>query len=184
MNLGKIFEADWKSSIVKDEMYYLRLKDSPSSFGQDSGKVRFTAKNPYDALVFYKNRLFPMELKFTQSTSFSIQRDKKEKPKMIKFSQIEGLTEANKYKYVYAGLLLNFGDKKTNENDLYWISIVDFNRFLKDTDKKSINKKDVIEYNGIKCQSRILKVRHRYSTKELLDIIVKQKEDEYAKTNV
>lgn len=117
-----------------------------------------------------------MELKFTQSTSFSIQRDKKEKPKMIKFSQIEGLTEANKYDNIYAGLLLNFGNRKTNENELYWISIEDFNRFLNDTDKKSINKKDVIEYNGIKCQSRLLKVRHRYEAKELFDIIIEQKE--------
>ena len=176
MNLGKTFEADWKLSIDSNEMYYLRLKDSPSSFGQDSDKVRFTAKNPYDALAFYKNCLFPMELKFTQSTSFSIQRDKKEKPKMIKFSQIEGLTEANKYDNIYAGLLLNFGNRKTNENELYWISIEDFNRFLNDTDKKSINKKDVIEYNGIKCQSRLLKVRHRYEAKELFDIIIEQKE--------
>lgn len=54
MNLGKTFEADWKLSIDSNEMYYLRLKDSPSSFGQDSDKVRFTAKNPYDALAFYK----------------------------------------------------------------------------------------------------------------------------------
>ena len=68
MNSGKRFEKDWAKSINQDKIYYMRLKDSPASFGKDSKFVRFTANNPYDNFCFYKRMLFPFELKQRPST--------------------------------------------------------------------------------------------------------------------
>ena len=124
MNTGKVFEQNFKKSVDKSKIYFVRLKDSPSSFGQDSSKVRFTANNPYDNFCFYERTLFPLELKSTKSTSFSFQRDKKEKSKNIKLSQIEGLTEASKYNGVYAGFVFNF-----DKGETVWMDIKDFNDF-------------------------------------------------------
>jgi penicillin-binding protein-related factor A (putative recombinase) len=164
---GKLFEQQWKKSAT-DDMYYFRLKDSPSSFGQDSTFVRFTLNNPYDAFIFYNRFLFPMELKSTELTSISIQRDKGEKGKMIKHHQIEGLTEANKYEGIFSGFVFDF----RNTGNTYWFGIENFTQFLSETTKKSINEKDVIEYGGILVDKTKKKVKYTYNIKELLNRIV------------
>ena len=87
---GKLFEEQWKRSIPED-VYYLRLKDNPSSFGKDSSFVRFTLNNPFDCLVFYNGFLFPLELKSTSSKSISIQTKKEDKGKMIQINQTDVL---------------------------------------------------------------------------------------------
>ena len=164
---GKEFEQQWKKS-VSDDMYYLRLKDSPSSFGQDSTYVRFTLNNPYDCFIFYNHFLFPMELKSTESTSISIQRNKEEKGKMIKINQINGLSESNKYNGVFAGFVFDF----RSTTNTYWLSIDNFNLFLYENDKKSINEKDIIKYKGIKIEKEKKRVKYIYRIdKLLLDII-------------
>ena len=126
MNTGKVFEQNFKKSVDESKIYYLRLKDSPASFGQDSSKVRFTADNPYDNFCFYERTLFPLELKSTKSTSFSFQRNKKEKGKNIKLSQIEGLTMASKYEGIYAGFIFNF-----DKGETVWMNIKDFSGSMK-----------------------------------------------------
>lgn len=156
-NEGKVFEEDWKKSIPSD-CYYFRIKDSPSSFGQDSSKARFTLKNPFDAFIYCYPNLFPTELKSTKGTSISIQQDKNDKGKMIKFNQIEGLTEAANYKGIIPGFIFNF--RKYGKT--YFLHIDDFNKFLNDTDKKSINITNVIEYGGIEIIGEIKRVRYKY----------------------
>lgn len=170
-NLGKKFENQWKKSVTEG-MYYLRLKDNPSSFGQDSSFVRFTLNNPYDCFIFYNRFLFPMELKSTQSTSISIQREKGEKGKMIKIHQIQGLTEANGYDGIFAGFVFDF---RETENT-YWMDIEDFNVFLSETDKKSINEKDIIKYKGIMVSKIKKKVNFSYNLQELLQKISERNE--------
>ena len=165
-NSGKKFENQWKKSVTEG-MYYLRLKDNPSSFGQDSSFVRFTLNNPYDCFIFYNRFLFPMELKSTQSTSISIQREKNKKGKMIKLHQIQGLTEANEFDGIFAGFVFDF---RETENT-YWIDINDFNVFLSETDKKSINEKDIIKYKGIVVSKTKKKVNFSYNLQELVQRI-------------
>ncbi len=173
MNQGKVFEAKFKES-VPDDVFYLRLKDSPSSFmRQGGGAVRFTYENPYDSLIFYKGSLYCLELKSTQSTSLSIQMDKSEKGKNIKINQIEGLTEASSYEEAYSGFILDF--RKTGNT--YFLSIKDFNHFLSNTAKKSINENDVVENNGILVDKKLKRVHYDYNIAKMLeDIISNEKE--------
>ena len=170
-NPGKILEQNVRLSVVGQDIYYLRLKDSPSSFGQDSSFVRFTNNNPYDCLCFYSGKLFPLELKTTSGFSFSIQRSKQDPKKMIKHNQIVGLTEAARHNNVYAGFFLNF----EKDAEAYWLSIDEFNNYLANTDKKSINKNDVLSCNPILIESRKLKVNYRYNIKNLFDNIIERK---------
>ena len=171
MNTGKVFEQNFKKSVDESKIYYLRLKDSPASFGQDSSKVRFTADNPYDNFCFYERTLFPLELKSTKGTSFSFQRNKKEKGKNIKLSQIEGLTIASKYKGIYAGFIFNF-----DKGETVWMNIKDFNSFYNNTTKKSINYQDILQYDCVHIEKHLLKVNYRYEIKNLLDEIIKKGE--------
>ena len=172
MNTGKVFEQNFKKSVDESKIYFVRLKDSPASFGQDSSKVRFTANNPYDNFCFYERTLFPLELKSTKSTSFSFQRDKKEKGKNIKLSQIEGLTEASQYNGVYAGFVFNFDNGET-----VWMNIKDFNSFYNTTTKKSINYQDILQYDCVFIEKHLLKVNYRYEITKFLDEIIKKGED-------
>lgn len=172
MNTGKVFEQNFKKSVDESKVYFVRLKDSPASFGQDSSKVRFTANNPYDNFCFYERTLFPLELKSTKTTSFSFQRDKKEKGKNIKLSQIEGLTKASEYNDVYAGFVFNFDGGET-----VWINIRDFNKFYNTTSKKSINYQDIMQYDCVIIEKHLLKVNYRYEITKFLDEIIKKGEN-------
>lgn len=97
-----------------------------------------------------------LELKHTLYNSIGIQRSPDENDKMIKFSQINSLTQMSVHKGCYCGFILSFSstDKKTlvETEDTYFINIKDFNRFLVDSEKKSINKTDVVLYNGIRLE--------------------------------
>ena len=171
MNVGKIFENDWKNSIDKKLIYYFRLKDSPSSFGANNNNVRFTLNNPYDSFLFYNCHLFPMELKSTKDTSFSFQRTKQDKGKKIKLHQIEGLLEASKYQNIIAGFVFNF--RKETDNVCYWLDINNFILFMNSTTKGSINEKDIQEFGGIVVSNEKKKVHYRYAVQELLDGLIK-----------
>lgn len=108
-----------------------------------------------------------MELKSTQGTSFSFQSKEKEKGKDIKYHQIQDLLKCNTYTDVFAGFIFDFRKSET-----YWLSIVDFNRFYEQTDKKSINEKNIITFGGIKIDKRIKKVNYSYDVVSLLNKIV------------
>lgn len=154
-NSGKIFEKDIKDSIPND-VFYFRIKDPASSFGKDSQVTRFSPKNEFDAFLYKYPILVAMELKSNQGTSISFAR-RGEIGKDIKYSQIESLEKCSHYN-IRAGLLLNF--RKTNTT--YWIDIRDFIRFMESTEKKSINEKDLAEFNAIIIPQQIKKVHYRY----------------------
>ena len=178
MNEGKQFEQDLKGSVDTKKIYFERVKDSASSFGADSKMTRFTLNNPYDCFCFYNNRFYPIELKSTKGTSFSIQFDKKEKGKMVKLNQIQGLSRAAEYEGVYAGFIFNFRNYNIENptNSTYWFNIKDFNKFLLDTNKKSINEKDMIQYGAIRIANTIKKVHYKYDLTTLLEEIVAKEE--------
>jgi len=166
VNAGKDFEQQFQKSIPKD-VYYLRIKDTANNFTRSSNS-RFATLNPFDFLLFKTNVLFPFELKSTKGTSFSIQFDKSEKGKDIKKHQIECLEYAASFQNILSGFLFDFRNSNT-----YWLSIENFCNFLKSTNKKSINEKDVISHNGIVVEKKLLRVKYKYNIDKLLNDIVK-----------
>ena len=91
---------------------------------------------------------------------------------MIKLHQIQGLAEANGYDGIFAGFVFDF--RKTKNT--YWMDIDDFNVFLSETDKKSINEKDIIKYKGIMVSKMKKKVNFSYNLRELLQKISERNE--------
>lgn len=176
MNPGKTFESNFSKSIPED-VYYLRIKDSASSFSPNA-KSRFTSNNPFDFLIFYDGILFPLELKSTKSKSLSIQISEDDKGKEIKYHQIKSLEETNKYNKIISGFIFDFRGNKT-----YWIYIGDFLTFLKENDKKSININDVEKYNGVEISKKKLRVNYRYDIHKLIEDIKNTREDKNGKKN-
>jgi penicillin-binding protein-related factor A (putative recombinase) len=166
-NEGKVFEDSFRDSIDQSQIYYYRLRDPASSFGGKQENLRFSITNDYDCFIYYKPNFFPFELKSTKGTSFSIQKEKTEKGKMIKLHQIEGLTKASQHEGIYAGLVLNFRDTEHT----YWLNIKDFNTFKENIDKKSINEDDVIKHSGILVPQKLKKVKYTYDIMKMISFI-------------
>ena len=172
INTGKIFESEVHDSIKKynkehgNVVYYHRVKDPASSFGGGGGNTRFSMKNEYDLILYKYPIFFALELKSNGGTSFSFSRnDKLEKSKDIKDSQIMSLVEAERYHGTVAGLILNF--RKYEET--YFVRISDFYRFRNETEKKSINREDVLKLNPILIPQTLKKVRYDFDISSLLD---------------
>lgn len=167
MNSGKKFEANWSAS-VPPYIFYHRIKDNASSFGQDSSFTKFTPANPYDCFIFYKGFLFPMELKTSKDKRFSFQREKGEKGRDIKLHQIKSLTEANAFDGIISGFVFD-----CIEHGTYWLNIKDFNRFFEESPKVSINVADIIKYGGILIEKKMKKVNYKYEVEGLLNELIK-----------
>jgi penicillin-binding protein-related factor A (putative recombinase) len=131
------------------------------SFGQqDNSSIRFSPKNPFDAIMYAYPFMFLVELKSTKGTSISF----KSKTPMIKKKQIEELTKGAEYKGIIPGFIFNF---RTSQKT-YFLHINDFNRFILDTTKASINEKDIIAYGSIEIVGEIKKVKYKYYIAEFI----------------
>jgi recombination protein U len=166
-NAGKKFEEDFKNSIPSN-IYYLRIKDQASGFGEQSN-LRFSAKNPFDALMYCYPNLFLLELKSTKGTSFSFDGTNP----MIKQHQIDELTAANKHKGIIPGFIFNMRKYKKT----YFLHINDFNKLVQDLDKKSINQKDIVSAGAIEVFGEIKRVRYRYYIGEFITTVSSMKGD-------
>ena len=169
-NQGKLFEQDWKKSIPK-EMYYQRIKDSPNQFGnqdENNPQLRFTPKQPYDAFCYYNNFLYCWELKSTKGTSISF----KGSSPMIKEHQQKELTIASEHKGIIAGFIMNFREP---QNKVYFLNIIDFNKFINETTKSSINIKDIINYGGFEISGEQKRVRWKYNINEFIEKVKENK---------
>lgn len=160
MNDGKVFENSFKESVPKD-MYYLRLKDSASSFGTNSA-TRFTLRQPFDCLMYSNPNLFTLELKSTKGTSFSF----KGATPMIKEHQIKGLTESAQHEGIISGFIFNLREPT---NRTYFLHINNFNKFVSETTKSSINESDIIKYGGVEIVGQLKKVKYKYSIREFIE---------------
>lgn len=154
MNSGKVFEKEIKDSIPNNVWFY-RIKDPAASFGK-SDKTRFSPKNEFDCLIYKYPILISLELKSNIGTSVSFSLEEK-KMAEIKFSQIKSLRNSAEFG-IKSGLLINF--RKTNKT--YFINILDFDRFSKDTIKKSINEKDLLNYNAVIVSQKLKRVLYTY----------------------
>lgn len=170
-NTGKNFESVIRSS-APSYLKITRIPDPPQSFVQRKD-TKFSKKNPYDFEAFDSvHRIqYSLELKSVAQKYLSYHTCKKDeddkKSANIQWHQIEGLTKASEYNNVIAGFLLNFR-LDSGEQLLYFLNIKDFNRFRKDTSKKSLNIMDIILYSGIKINGEKLKVNYRWDLDEFL----------------
>lgn len=168
-NEGKKFESAIKASIP-DYAKLLRLPDPPQSFTKRSD-TKFSHKNPYDFECFdgTKGILYCWELKSTSQKYLSYHTSKEDeknnKSANIQWHQIEGLTKASEFENVIAGFLCNFR-LNNGEHLLYFLNIKDFNRFIHDTNKRSINIMDIVLYGGIKIEGTKKRVNYRWDMDE------------------
>ena len=178
MNLGKKFERQWKISADNQEVFCLRLNDSDLSFNQNKElRSRFTMQNPCDFIMFNQGNLFALELKSTHLKSIGIQREPKDNG-MIKLHQINSLLHFRQYEGVISGFILNYRDDENIRNEkTYFLDIIDFNKFLCDSEKKSINQNDVILYNGLLINQTIKRTLYTYDVKGILDRLVEKEKN-------
>lgn len=171
-NEGKKFESVFKSC-SPSYLKITRIPDPPQSFTQRDD-TKYSKKNPYDFEVFDSlHRIqYSWELKTTSQkylTYHTSEEDEKEKKGAnIQWHQIEGLTKASEYDNVIAGFMFNFR-LDNGEQLLYFMNIKDFNRFKKDTNKKSLNIMDVSLNGGIKIKGEKLRVNYRWNLDEFLE---------------
>ena len=167
-NQGKIFESIIKSN-APDYLKMTRIPDPPQSFTQRSD-TKYSHKNPYDFEAFDSlHRIqYCLELKSVSKKYISYQANQDDDSNaIIKWHQIEGLMNASTYLNVIAGFLINFR-LDNGEQFLYFLNIKDFNKFIKSTNKKSLNIMDIVLYGGIKINGKKLKVNYRWDLDEFL----------------
>lgn len=169
VNEGKQFENDFVSSVNQDINLLHRLKDAAQSYNQ-SKDTRYTWQNPCDYFLFNGKMFFCFELKSTKSKSISFQRNEEDKTqRMIKWHQIEKLTEFANYKNVLAGFILNYRDEKNNTQRTYFLDIKDFNKIRLSTNKHSINEIDILLNNAVKIGGHIKRIHWYWNIDSFLE---------------
>lgn len=93
MNPGKMFEADMKASLQKENLFVLRLKDDAVNFRQRSD-------NLCDFLVYQATYLYLLELKSYKGASIPL----------AKLTQFSGLIAYEAYQGICPLFVLNFRD--------------------------------------------------------------------------
>ena len=167
--MGKRFERNFKESALQDGLFILRLNDTDTSFNRRDG-MRFTPTNPADFIAFLNGELYLLELKSTEYKSLSIQRDPEDKnSKMIKAHQIADLVKYSLFDGVNCGFVLNFRSKDSMEEETFYLSIENFSRFMSENPKESINRSDVVLYDGVKLDQKLKRTQYHYQVKELLE---------------
>lgn len=175
-NKGKVFEEQFKKSVIKAGFLFERFPDS-NKFGQGNNEnIRFTLNSPCDCFVFDSSKLFYFELKHTENTGISFNQPPTEKggTPMIKPHQVKSLLERSQYYNVVCGLILDFADRetktKTIEGGTYFVEINTFVDWCNAVAKKSINKEDC-ELIGTKIKRTKKKVNYVYDIEDLLSHI-------------
>lgn len=157
MNSGKEFEGQWRKNAKKvDGLFFMRLKDSPSSFGTNS-KLRFTLDNICDFLMFKSHKLFLLELKNCREASLAFTR--------LRDNQTQGLLEAKKISpNIVAGIVCNF----ERAAETYFLDIEIANDFIQSGTRKSIPISFFRE-NGVLINSKKLRVKYDYDVSGFVD---------------
>lgn len=178
MNPGKVFEQNFKNSCERYHILCIRLNDSSTSFIMEKN-AKFTPNNPCDFITNYKGTMIPIECKSTEYGSFSIQKEKEDTNKMIKLHQINSLVQFSLFEGVYPCFVFNFRAKKDDpeqEEDTYLMYIQDFSNFMASTDKKSINRLDIVQNGGIRVDQKKLRVNYIYKLDKAFDELIKAQE--------
>lgn len=173
-NFGKQFESDFSSS-VPSYCFVHRLRDSAQSYNNNKD-TSFTWDNECDFFIWDSSThlFYAIECKSTKYKSISVQIDKDDKSsKMVKYHQIESLTNMSKYDGLIAGFLFNFRDEKNNCQRTYFQNVTDFNRMMKEINKVSLNEIDLVLYNSVKINGEKKRVNYRWNIDEFFNNISK-----------
>ena len=154
MNSGKKFEANFKAS-VPDNVFYYRFRDGTSSWSKQEG-TRFQAKNICDCMLFNGNYLYLLELKSHKNKSLPLSA--------IRENQIKSLIEADEYKNVIAGFVVNFADVE----ETYFMNIALAEQWYNNGERKSIPIK-AFRDTCILIDSIKLKTNYRYDIRKFLN---------------
>lgn len=173
MNVGKIFENNFREAVKRaknGEVFIYRIKDTDSSY-HHTETSRYTSKNICDFFMYYEGILYALELKSTAYNSFTFELDKNKPRKMIDVHQIDKLSEISHFRGIMSGFLFNFRNEEKEEEDTYFMRIEDFNAFIQNNTKKSINKSDIVVYGGIPVTSIKKRKYFTYDIDKMLDDI-------------
>ena len=101
INPGKVFEADFKESAEKANIFVYRLKDCAGWRGQDEdcSSTRFTPSNSFDFILYQDGTFYALELKSLGGTSFSFSSLRNEKGPQ---KQVRDLLDASNYEGLVA----------------------------------------------------------------------------------
>lgn len=94
---------------------------------------------------------------------------------MIKLHQINSLVNLAQYEETQAGFVFNFRDEKEGHpytEDTYYMSIQNFSNFFNSTDKKSINKLDIVQNGGIIVEAKQRRKLYNYNAEKMLSDII------------
>lgn len=160
-NYGRAFEREFKESAEKQGIWIMKIADTyvPAHAASESA---FVPKQPCDFVAHFDGTLWLLELKSTQNRYITIERDGS-----------NGMIKQHQYQQMYKHtcdcqqekgmLVLQFEREYT-----YGLLIQDFYRFLQETDKKSINKLDVVQYGGFNVEQKLARTHYYYNVKKLL----------------
>lgn len=81
------------------------------------------------------------------------------------------MTKASEFEGVKAGFLFCFYNEQTNQESTYYMPVQNFNKFVKSTNKKSINIIDVATYGCVKIDQIKLRTHYHYDIKGLFEKI-------------
>lgn len=173
-NEGKIFEQNVELCCSEQHLFFFRVRDvNPMAIK----KGQSVPKNKYDALIYSKGYLFPVELKSTKSKSISFSES------MIKAHQIKNLKEANKFKGIIPGFMFNFREP---EPRVFYIHIEEFLKYqhiaqneIKNHEYISkVNKSSIpigiCEEIGVEVTGVKKKVNYRWYLNKMLDELVEK----------
>lgn len=153
MNSGKRFENNFKKSVPSDIFFY-RFKDGSSAWGGND-KVRFQSSNICDCELFDGNRLYLFELKSIKGKSIPFGN--------IRENQLKELSEAQKFKNIIAGIVIEFNELER----AFFIDIKNVIEFMKTSDRKSIPL-DYLEIEGIEIEVTKKRTNCSFNIRKLL----------------
>ena len=178
-NMGKKFEENFKTAVLQakeGQVFIYRIKDTDTSYNHTETS-KYTHNNLCDYFMHYNGVLYALELKSTCYKSIGFELDPEKPQKMIKAHQIEDLTKLIPYDGIVAGFVFNFRDEDRGNEQTYFMRIEDFNEFVHNTDKKSINTGDIVVYGGIPIENTKKRKWFTYNVNKMIDDI----EEEFLK---
>ncbi len=168
---GKRFERLFKESATKQGILCVRFNDSDMSYNPNKElRSRFTAHNPADFFIYKYPYIFFLEMKSTRYKSMSFEREEDDNG-MIHLTQIRSLSNIILYEPVRAGFVFNFrieDDYEPYSEETFYMSIQNFNTFYCSTDKKSINKKDILSNGGFLVDAKKKRKLYDYDVNMML----------------
>lgn len=161
MNSGKEFERQFRKSAKKNkEIFYYKLKDSPSAWGSSSNSVlRFTNDNICDVIMFKAPILFLLELKAHTGSSLPFN--------CIRKNQIDGLLEASNYENIVPGVICSFTEKER----CFFLDIKKLKELQDSKTRKSVPIKYFEEF-GVEIEVKKLRVSMMYDVNKFVESFV------------